>query len=255
MELLIAVFTGLLAGGGHVLAGPDHVAAVAPLAIDSRRRTWRTGLYWGLGHSGGVWLLAGLALLLREGLPIESLSTWSERLVGFVLVAIGLWGLRRGLAARVHTHVHTHDGVEHAHIHVHAGGVHTHAHAPAAEPHPAPAAPHAATPAPLAAHSHGHGALGVGVLHGLAGTSHLLGVLPALLLPTRAAAAAYVLGFGLGSIAAMTAFAAALGLVARRFDRAGTRAFRGLLLGSCVAAITVGVFWIASGFAMSAAAH
>lgn len=249
MDLLLAVFAGLLAGASHVLAGPDHIAAVAPLAIDSRRHTWRTGLYWGLGHSGGVWLLAALALLLREGLPIESLSTWSERLVGFVLVAIGLWGLRRGLAGHVHTHVHTHDGVAHAHIHVHAGGVHAHQHAaPVGGAHPGAAAP-------LPVHSHGHGALGVGVLHGLAGTSHLLGVLPALLLPTRAAAVAYVLGFGVGSIAAMTAFAAALGLVARQFDRAGTRAFRGLLLGSCVAAIAVGVFWIASGFATSAAAH
>ncbi|TWT45951.1 High-affinity nickel-transport protein [Phycisphaerae bacterium RAS1] len=234
MAIVFSIMTGVLAGVGHVFAGPDHLAAVAPLAVDARRRTWLTGLLWGVGHSGGVWVLAALALLLREGLPINLISSWSERLVGGVLIAIGVWGLWRGLAARVHTHVHEHDGRRHAHIHVHAQAVAPPVHAPAAPPHER-------TP-----HAHSHSALGIGLLHGLAGTSHLLGVLPALLLPTRAAAVAYVGGFGVGAVAAMTLFAWVVGSVARRLDGHGQRAFRGLLLGSCVAAIGVGVFWIVS---------
>ena len=47
----------------------------------------------------------------------------------------------------------------------------------------------------------------MGVLHGVAGTSHFLGVLPALAMPTRAAALVYIAAFGGGSILAMRALA------------------------------------------------
>ena len=47
MWLATAVLTGLAAGGTHVVTGPDHMAAVAPLAIDSKRKSWKAGLMWG----------------------------------------------------------------------------------------------------------------------------------------------------------------------------------------------------------------
>ena len=40
---MLIAFTGLLAGCFHVLSGPDHLAAVAPLALSSRTRAWREG--------------------------------------------------------------------------------------------------------------------------------------------------------------------------------------------------------------------
>ena len=43
MSPLLLAFAGLSAGGLHVLAGPDHLAAVAPLAADSSRRRWLAG--------------------------------------------------------------------------------------------------------------------------------------------------------------------------------------------------------------------
>lgn len=222
MNTLLAVLTGLFAGTAHVLSGPDHLAAVAPLAVDQRGRTWRVGLLWGIGHSSGVWLLALLALVFREAIPIDLLSTWGERLVGFVLIGVGLWGLRRLVGTHVHSHVHEHDGHRHMHIHVHDH--------PPEEDHPVE-------------HSHSHSAFGIGTLHGLAGTSHLLGVLPALLLPSRISATAYVIAYGIGSIAAMTAFSWIMGLVASRLDRFGNRAYRLLLTGSCTAAIVIGCYW------------
>jgi hypothetical protein len=103
---------GLVAGFVHVLSGPDHLAAIAPYSVDSKSRAWRTGVRWGLGHTTGV-LCVGLLLLgLREALPLDMLSAWSERLVGFVLLSIGTWGIYKALTrARplhdVHgTHVH-----------------------------------------------------------------------------------------------------------------------------------------------------
>ena len=104
---LVAGLAGLSAGLIHALSGPDHLSAVAPLVINERSRRWRMGLFWGIGHSLGVWVVGLIALALRGFLPIESLSSWSERLVGAVLIGVGLWGLRRAFVARLPApHVH-----------------------------------------------------------------------------------------------------------------------------------------------------
>ena len=71
--MLAATLAGLAAGLIHVLSGPDHLAAVAPLA-GGRGRAWRAGFLWGLGHSGGVLAVGLLALALRGALPIDALS-------------------------------------------------------------------------------------------------------------------------------------------------------------------------------------
>jgi sulfite exporter TauE/SafE len=217
------IVAGFIAGFLHVLAGPDHLAAVAPYAAIGRDRAWLLGVRWGLGHAGGVLLVGMLSLLLREVLPIDALSAWSERAVGIVLIAIGIWGLRAALRQRLHTHAHNHDGDPHAHVHFHTPGV----------AHTDPAA-----------HRHGHTALAVGTLHGLAGSSHLLGVLPALALPTRAAAALYLSAFGLGTIAAMAAFSSAIGLLGASATARGDRLYRGVLGLCSAAAIGVGGFWL-----------
>lgn len=220
--LLVAV-AGLAAGAIHVLAGPDHLAALAPLVADRRRRAWRAGARWGLGHAAGVLLVGAVALALRGWLPVERLSGWGERLVGVVLIGIGWWGLRRAAGMSVHAHAHDHDGGRHVHLHVHAPG----------RVHDEPA--HA---------GHPHAAFAVGVVHGCAGGSHVFGILPALALPAVAASAAYLLAFGAGTVAAMGAFAAAVGFAARRFAPAGTAAARGLLGAAATAALLVGGYWL-----------
>src|SRR5688572_6328937 len=100
---MFAFFAGLAAGLLHVFAGPDHLAAVAPLVaaengqpalsetLASRARQgrvegWRTGLQWGIGHTFGVLLIALLLLLIRDQLPLEIISANSERLVGVALI-------------------------------------------------------------------------------------------------------------------------------------------------------------------------
>lgn len=230
--MIAATVAGLSAGAIHVLAGPDHLAAVAPLAADRETRPWTAGFLWGLGHAGGVVVVGIAALLLREMLPVERLSGWTERLVGVVLVGIGAWGIRQAIRQQVHVHEHRHDGHRHAHVHAH----------PRAADHEAPHAHDAA-----AAHLHVQtkAAFGVGVLHGLAGSAHFLGILPALAFADRSGALAYVAAFGAGTIAAMTLFAALIGWVARRFSRGGANLYRGLLFSFGVAAIAVGIVWLA----------
>ena len=199
MTLAIA---GFLAGFVHVLSGPDHLAAIAPYAVDGKNRAWRTGVRWGFGHAIGALAVGLLVLALREALPVEVISAWSERLVGFVLIGIGIWGIRA-----VFTRARRVPGHRESHV-------------------------------------HGNAAFGVGTLHGVAGSAHLVGMLPALALPSDFAAGSYLLLFGLGSVAAMGGFASLVGWISGRPGATGPRA-QGALLGlSALFAVAVGGFWI-----------
>ena len=90
---------------------------------------------------------------------------------------------------------------------------------------------------------HAHASFYMGILHGVAGSSHFLGVLPALALPTRGAALAYIAAFGVGSVAAMTLFAAAVGLAGERLPNA-SGAHRLMMRTAAVLAIAVGGVWL-----------
>jgi hypothetical protein len=208
--MTFALFAGLAAGLLHVFSGPDHLAAVAPLvAVDSQQPAlsemspgkarrhrvegWRTGLQWGVGHTIGVLLIACLLLLVREQLPLDAISVYSERLVGVALILVGGWGVWK------------------------------------------------ASRSGFKPHSHAGASFGMGALHGLAGSSHLFGVLPALAFATRIEAALYLSGFGAGAIIGMTAFSAIMGLLSSRFSR---RHSSGLLYASSAAALVIGGFWL-----------
>jgi hypothetical protein len=202
---MIAALAGLLAGFVHVLAGPDHLAAIAPYAVDGKSRAWRTGIRWGIGHAAGVLGVGLLVLMLRDALPVEAVSAWGERLVGLVLIGIGIWGTSAALTrARARPRAHE-------------------------------------------THVHGHAAFAVGTLHGLAGSAHLLGMLPALALPSDFAAGSYLFLFGTGSVAAMGTFASLVGWIAGRPGASGLRAQSALRGLSSLIAIGVGGFWILGG--------
>ena len=83
----------------------------------------------------------------------------------------------------------------------------------------------------------------MGVLHGVAGSSHFFGVLPALALPTTSAAVLYIGAFGVGTVAAMTIFAAAVGSIASRGVR-GPRTYRTMMSAAALLAIVVGGVWL-----------
>jgi hypothetical protein len=219
--MLTIVTAALAAGLLHVLTGPDHLAAVAPLAAVDRERGWFAGWTWGIGHASGVVVVAALAILLRGLLPpIDVLSAWGERLVGMALIGIGVWALRRGL--RIGAASHAHGLSSHRHLQVQAG------------------------PRWLRRLGHAHASFYMGVLHGVAGSSHFLGVLPALALPTRAASFVYISAFGVGTVLAMTGFAAVVGASGRRLHP-GTVAYRRLMMTAAMLALAVGSWWLVVG--------
>ena len=95
---------------------------------------------------------------------------------------------------------------------------------------------------PAADHAHTHlarNALGFGVLHGVAGTTHLLAALPGALADPAISAwygAAYLMG-------AVLMMALAAGVVGRILVRTGQ--YAAVLRGTGIVAILVGVVWIA----------
>ena len=110
---------GFLAAVLHVISGPDHLAAITPLAIEARKKVWRIGLFWGIGHLSGMIFIGILFFLFRELIPVEAISEHSELLVGFVLLAVGAWAIFRIFQkGRDHKHPHVHGGEE-PYIHVH----------------------------------------------------------------------------------------------------------------------------------------
>lgn len=224
---MIAAITGLLAGLIHVLTGPDHLTAIAPLAVRRPKGAWIPGVRWGLGHSSGVAVVGLLALWLRNQLPLEWLSSWGDRVVGVVLVGIGIWALRRASKHNVHAHEHEHHGERHIHFHVH----HSHARHEEAQAHD----------------RHTHAAFAIGTLHGLAGSSHVLGILPMLALPTKTEAITYLAAFGVGTVLAMAGFSSSIGWLTRRFAVNSVKIYRGLMRTCAVAAMAIGCIWF-SGF-------
>src|SRR3982751_4119230 len=113
---MFLIVTGAVAGLFHVLSGPDHLAAVAPIAMAEQRRGWLAGWTWGVGHASGVAVVAVIAVLLKDQLPpVAWISAVGERLVGVALIAIGIWAFRRAL--RIRATVHSHGPVRHGHLH------------------------------------------------------------------------------------------------------------------------------------------
>ena len=223
---MISMLAGFAAGSIHVMTGPDHLAAVSPIAIDNRNSPSVVGLKWGIGHTSGVCLIGGLALLLREVIPLNFISGYSERLVGITLVFIGLWGIRKAYMKKALPHTHKHDGQVHAHPHIHHG--------------PEEQAP-AGTPI------HTHTAFGVGIIHGFAGSSHIVGILPALAFASRVDAVLYLLFFGIGTVLAMVAFSTVVGMVTRRLEIKGALVFQRMLAAFSGIAVCIGVYWIFNG--------
>ncbi|MDP6305801.1 MAG: sulfite exporter TauE/SafE family protein [Verrucomicrobiota bacterium] len=222
MELLLI---GFAAGFTHVISGADHLAALAPFAARREQHAaWRLGLHWGLGHAGGVALIGLLGWLLKDTAAAEWLSSGAEQLVGVLLIAVGALGIRSLLRHRVHTHEHDHFGIRHSHIHAHLGQANS-----------------------RASHKHSHAALGIGLLHGTAGGTHLWVVLPTLAIASFGGVALYLAAYALATVAAMTLFSAGLGRLARRLANGGPQLAHSFGLACCTTSMFIGGYWLFAG--------
>jgi sulfite exporter TauE/SafE len=208
MTLLSILLLGFFLGMRHA-TDSDHVIAVTTIVSRQRKisEAALTGIFWGIGHSltllvvGGAIILFGIVIPERVGLSLEFC-------VALMLILLGLFNLRgfnrsvRGVLD--HQHPHQHGDYVHTHPHGHAIGEHGHTE-------------DAVAPARLDrwfARSQIYRALRpvvIGVVHGLAGSAAVaLLVLPIIRDPVWAMA--YLLIFGVGTIAGMMLITAAISL-------------------------------------------
>jgi ABC-type nickel/cobalt efflux system permease component RcnA len=227
--MLIGVFAAII----HVLTGPDHIAAVTPLVFDSRKKHWRIGVFWGVGHVFGMLLIGVLFYFFKDYIPIENISMYSEKFVGIILIGIGLWAIYSVVTRRnKHKHAHFHNAENnaliHKHNHIHTPHKHHHKHKK------------------LSGQSH-FTALWVGVLHGFAGIAHFVLLLPVLGFSSKTQSFKYIIGFAVGTIFAMFAYTYIIGKFNRKeLDNQSKPLYRYLQFWSGVFAIGIGIFWFLS---------
>lgn len=217
ITLLAVVFLGFVLGMRHS-TDPDHVIAVT--AIVSRERRIRDaafiGVLWGIGHTvtivlvGGAIVLFSLVIPPRVGLTMEL----SVALMLILLGILNLGGIVRWISETL-TVAPRRTGKIHSHPHRHGEYVHTHSHGHEPEAHG-----HEEDETPMGWLDRTLGRLGlyqvlrpliVGVVHGLAGSAAVaLLVLTTIRDPLWAAA--YLLVFGLGTIAGMVLITLAIAL-------------------------------------------
>ncbi len=214
--MIISIFTGFAAGAVHVVGGADHLVAMAPAAFSKPKLALKNSFAWGLGHSTGVLCLSGMAILIKDFVQIERLSNFAELSVGIFLLAVGVLTIQNGLGLRIHAHNHNHgDGNQHQHIHLHVGGR-------------------------KKQHIHSHTSASLGVLHGLAGASHLLAVIPALALPPLGGIF-YLLFYLLGSICTMGLLVLVMSIATFRISKN----IMSIIFGATGSlSIFMGCFWI-----------
>jgi ABC-type nickel/cobalt efflux system permease component RcnA len=222
--LMTTLLVGLLLGMEHAL-DPDHVVAVSTMI--SRHRTLGraslVGLFWGLGHTATLCLVALAVVLFRLRMP-DWMAPVAELAVGIVLLALGASVVRGYLREKVHAHTHRHGDEVHMHFHSHAGSEeHDHDHE----------APSHRTP------------LLVGMVHGLAGSAALM-LLVLTSTRTPALGLLYILTFGIGSIAGMLGLSALMGLPFRLIGPRHAEVHRKIRLTAAATSAAYGLFLIVS---------
>lgn len=216
VNLLAVIGLGFLLGMRHA-TDPDHVIAVS--TIVSRQRgigqAAIIGALWGIGHTITIFVVGAAIILFHVVIP-PRLGLAMELAVGLMLILLGVLNLT-GILQRVthrHTPEHSHGPLLHSHQHAHDGIIHEHIHGhdPEIHMHIQPAS------------SHGFFArilrklglyqflrpLAVGLVHGLAGSAAVALLVLAEIRDPRWATA-YLLVFGIGTIAGMMLITMAIG--------------------------------------------
>lgn len=202
--LLSIIAIGFFLGMRHA-TDPDHVIAVTTIVSQQRSagRAALIGVFWGLGHTVTIFAVGSAIILFNLVIP-PRVGLGMELSVGLMLILLGGWNLKsfvQGLQAKevtdalVHSHPHQHGDLVHTHLHEHLPVEHSHAELDASV-------------AQLDKRFGNRGAyqllrpLLVGIVHGLAGSA---AVTLLILASIRNAqwAIAYLVVFGIGTIAGM----------------------------------------------------
>mmetsp|Transcript_55578 Transcript_55578/g.121735 ORF Transcript_55578/g.121735 Transcript_55578/m.121735 type:complete len:286 (-) Transcript_55578:22-879(-) len=208
-----AAGAGFVMGALHGITGPDHIAAVLPLCVNKVFfLASMVGLSWGLGHGIGVGVLGCIAYAFKDYFlrHIHDIEPYMNLLIAVALILIGVFGLWS-------VYRFSEEEYEKQTTVRRENGLSL----------------WAAT-------------LGTGILHGVSGASHLLGILPALSLPTWQLGLLYLAFFCLGCMVSMALFCGIAGQCTVSLKHCSdTKSLpRTIALAASVVAIVVGVVWL-----------
>ncbi|CAE7478783.1 TTLL2 [Symbiodinium natans] len=203
----VVLMIGLAVGGLHTVAGPDHLAALAPLVIGKGRSVFAAfglGALWGSGHATGQLIIGIGCLAVKMGLlqmhVAQALEQTSGLLVGASLIAIGLLGFKEA---------RQYDTAEEA----------------------------------TGDQNYGWATYATGVVHGLS-LDAIIFILPAFSLP-RFSAVIHVLGVVFGTLFSMGCYTTVLSLFFRKSPKlkliSASASSISLLLGICIMMSCVGI--------------
>lgn len=204
ISLAAILMLGFFLGMRHA-TDADHVIAVSTIVSrePSIRHSALIGALWGLGHTLTI-LAVGAGIILFSLVISPRVGLTMELSVGAMLILLGIYNLAgfnrsveqvTGTKESVHSHYHTHGDYIHNHVHGHTSATHS----------------HASDKTPLTLMDRIFGKLSfyqifrpliVGVVHGLAGSA-AIALLVLTTIHNSRWAVAYLLIFGVGTIAGM----------------------------------------------------
>jgi ABC-type nickel/cobalt efflux system permease component RcnA len=249
IAVLSLTLLGFFLGMRHA-TDPDHVIAVS--TIVTRQPTVRAALVigslWGVGHTLTIVAVGGAIILFTIVIP-PRLGLTMEMAVALMLIVLGMWNLTgfvaqiRGIrpsggggASGLHAHLHSHGDYVHSHLSGRESGQHGHR--------------DDQTPvAWLDRRLTGLGiyqilrSLVVGLVHGLAGSA-AVALLVLALIGNPWWAIAYLVLFGIGTIAGMMLITAAIGAVLAYTSRRFSRVERHLRFVSGLLSLGFGLFLV-----------
>jgi ABC-type nickel/cobalt efflux system permease component RcnA len=237
---------GFFLGMRHA-TDPDHVIAVTTIVSNQRNsmRAALIGAFWGIGHTLTIFVVGSGIILFNLVIPVR-VGLSMELSVAVMLIILGLWnvaGFLRSLPA-ASVPDHEADKVVHSHPHSHGDYIHNHAHAHQHENH------FHSDYAPLDWMDRVFGKVSlyqyvrplvVGIVHGLAGSAAV-----ALLVLTTIRnvrwAVAYLLVFGVGTIAGMMLITMSIASAFTMMGRGRQKFSRRLALASGLLSLGFGLF-------------
>lgn len=247
IAVLSLTLLGFFLGMRHA-TDPDHVIAVS--TIVTRQPTIRgallIGSLWGVGHTLTIVAVGGAIVLFTVVIP-PRLGLSMEMAVALMLIVLGMWNLT-GFLEQIHELRPLGSGGA-GRLHTHKHGDNVHSHPPARE-----------------ARQHGHGddqtpvtwldrrlggpgfyevlrPLLIGLVHGLAGSA-AVALLVLALIKNPWWAMAYLVVFGIGTIAGMMLITAAIGAVVAYASGRSSRVERYLRVASGLLSLGFGLFLV-----------
>jgi high-affinity nickel-transport protein len=247
IPILSLILLGFFLGMRHA-TDPDHVIAVS--TIVTRQPTIRgallIGSLWGVGHTLTIVAVGGALVLFTIVIP-PRLGLTMEMAVALMLIVLGMWNLT-GFLEQVRGIRSAGGGAEgpfHAHWHGHRDSVHCRP--PGLEPAQHEPGDHQTPVAWADRRLSGLGVyqilrpLIVGLVHGLAGSA-AIALLVLALIKNAWWAMAYLVLFGIGTIAGMMLITAAIGSVLAYASRQSRQIERYLRVASGLLSVGFGLF-------------